>query len=137
MTPRGIRNNNPCNLRDNGDTWVGKTGTDDDGFCIFDTPAHGIRAACLCLREYQYDHRLFSIGAMIRRYAPASENDTEAYIRNVCLACGAKPDQVYPLTPVNMTPMIAAMIRQECGDNKHQPWYTLPEIRAGVDMAFA
>lgn len=134
MTPLGIRNNNPCNLKDNGDTWVGKTGVDDAGFCIFDTAAHGIRAAALCLRNFQYDHRLYSIAGLIRRW---STTDVESYVKNVCLACGAKPDEPYPLTPVSMTPMIGAMIRQECGENGRQPWFTAQQIRAAVDTAFA
>jgi hypothetical protein len=136
--PRGIRNNNPCNMRWNDDTWIGLRGSDADGYCIFDTPAHGMRAATVCLRTYQGEHHLFTIGGMIGRWAPREDdNDTATYIHNVCMACGVQPDALYPLTPVRAVPMIAAMIRQECGENARRPWFTNVEIRAAVDMAFA
>lgn len=36
MTPRGIRNNNPYNIRSNSNfIWRGQFGKDDAGFCIF------------------------------------------------------------------------------------------------------
>lgn len=134
--PRGIRDNNPCNLRTGDDQWLGLVG-DDEGYCIFDLPEHGIRAAAICLRTYAGKHGLFTIGGMITRWAPrADRNDTAAYIANVCLACGVSPDSAYPLTPVNLTPMIAAMIRQECGENAGKPWFSNVVIRAAVDEAF-
>lgn len=134
--PRGIRNNNPTNLRTSADEWLGKVG-DDEGYCIFDTPEHGIRAAAINLRSYQWKHRLFSIAAMITRWAPREDdNDTAAYIANVCRVCGVDSSRPYPLTEVSLTPMIAAMIQQECGENGRQPWFPNTFIRAAVETAF-
>ncbi len=50
--PIGIANNNPTNLRPlPSGQWIGQTGV-KAGFCVFDTPEHGIRAAARNLIAY-------------------------------------------------------------------------------------
>lgn len=45
IKPRGIRNNNPGNIRRNGDPWQGLAETQGDKeFFTFTTPVYGIRA---------------------------------------------------------------------------------------------
>jgi len=46
--PRGIRNNNPGNIRKNESfTWQGEIDQDDKGFVVFDDEVNGLRAlAC-------------------------------------------------------------------------------------------
>jgi hypothetical protein len=89
---RGLRNNNPGNIRDdNGyldsSDWVGQIGVDGDGFAIFDTPVNGIRAIVRVLRSY--DKRgLNTIGKIISTWAPPSENNTQAYINAVVKKVG-------------------------------------------------
>ena len=131
VTPRGLRNNNPGNIRV-GAPWQGLTGEDNAGFCVFDTPEHGIRALARVLLSYQGTHRLLTLRQMISRWAPPNENDTDAYIESVCQSCCASPDNPYLLTPVRMVPLVSAIIKHE---NGVQP-YTKDQLQTGVDEAY-
>lgn len=131
MSPRGVRNNNPGNIRV-GDAWQGLTGGDDAGFCIFDTPENGIRALARVLISYQAKHGLRTLRQMVSRWAPESENDTEAYIESVCQQCGASPDNPYILTPGRLLPLVRAIIKHENG----QMPYAADVLQAGVDAAY-
>lgn len=82
MSSRGIRNNNPLNIRKGKDSWVGKVG-DDGQFVIFDTMTNGLRAAFRNLRTYHKNYKIRTITGIINRWAPSVENNTQAYIRYV------------------------------------------------------
>ncbi len=83
--PRGIRNNNPANIRSaDVNAWRGQNGKDDDGFCIFTNPVMGIRAVSIIIRGYIEKHGCNTISKIISRFAPPSENDTDSYINAVC-----------------------------------------------------
>lgn len=125
MTPRGIRNNNPLNIRKSSDNWQGKTG-DDGAFVIFDTPHNGIRAAGRLLKTYRDKYGLVSIRGIINRWAPPSENDTESYITSVEKQTGLFRDLT--LQAADYPAVVAAMIRHE---NGQQP-YELALITAAV-----
>ncbi len=131
MTPRGVRNFNPGNVR-SGDPWQGLVGVDDLGFCIFIDAEHGIRAMARILQAYQSKHGLRTIRQMINRWAPSIENDTESYVSAVARACGASPDSPYTLTPSRLTDLVKAIIHHENGGN----YYSDDVIRAGVDLAY-
>ena len=131
MTPRGIRNNNPGNIRQ-GDNWQGLTGTDDLGFCIFDTPEHGIRALAKVLMSYQAKHGLRTLRQMVTRWAPPVENDTDSYVDSVCRACVAAPDNPYTLTPPRLTQLVTAIIKHENGQQPYAP----SVLQAGGDGAY-
>lgn len=82
--PRGIRNNNPGNIIKNNYKWQGASKEQHDPrFVTFETMAHGYRALFILLRTYIRKHHLNTIPAIIRRYAPYKENNTDAYIRGV------------------------------------------------------
>ena len=94
--PRGIRNNNPLNIRRTGkDQWKGLSKTQNDrSFCQFETLEWGWRAAFYLLtRTYYHKYRLYTIRAIINRWAPSCENDTRAYIENVSRLTGINPDE--------------------------------------------
>ena len=95
-TPRGIRNNNPLNIRLNSDKWQGlRTLQEDREFCQFETMAYGWRAAFVILcKTYYGKYKLKTIRALITRWAPPKENNTEAYIRHVSDYAGIGPDKV-------------------------------------------
>ena len=95
MTPRGIRNNNPLNIRRSRDQWKGLSKTQSDpSFCQFETLEYGWRAAFYLLtRTYYHKYRLFTIRAIISKWAPPIENKTEAYIANVSRLTGIGPDE--------------------------------------------
>ena len=96
MTPRGIRNCNPLNIRRTGkDQWKGMAEVQADrAFVQFKSLEDGWRAAFhLLTRTYYHKYRLYTIRTIIRRWAPSSENDTSAYIANVSLLTGIDPDE--------------------------------------------
>jgi hypothetical protein len=137
---RGIRNNNPGNIRLSATTWQGqvpKTEQTDAEFIQFTSPEYGIRAIARVLKNYATKAGLPGVGAtgidtiteMISRWAPPSENDTPAYIAAVSKRVGISPDQ--HITPDLIPAVIAAIITQE---NGVQP-YSSDVINTGVAMA--
>lgn len=136
MIPRGIRLNNPGNLKElPGDKtkWLGERATDDDPiFEEFETPEHGIRAIARVIRTYYTRHNINTIRGVIERWAPPTENDTGSYVRHVADRCGVGADQVVDPTSVDiLVALISAIILHE---NGQQP-YDDATIRAGVLMA--
>ena len=82
---RGLRNNNPLNIRKNSTKWEGLAEVQNDAsFFTFVAPEWGYRAAIRTLQNYQRVHGLTTIREWISRWAPPCENDTENYIRVVC-----------------------------------------------------
>lgn len=85
--PRGIRNNNPLNIRKSPNLWQGKVQSSDPDFETFSSLAYGIRAAFVCVRSYIKRFRSLcitpTVSKIIERWAPSSENDTRAYITTV------------------------------------------------------
>ena len=83
--PRGLRNNNPGNLRRSNDNWQGLAPEQTDPqFFQFTAPEWGYRALIKTLQTYRRKHGLQTIAELISRWAPANENNTSAYIRSVC-----------------------------------------------------
>ena len=100
MLPRGIRNNNPLNIRRGKDQWQGlRAQQTDASFCQFESLEYGWRAAFYLLtRTYYYKYRLFTIRAIINKWAPnkwapPQENLTSTYIANVSRLTGIPPDE--------------------------------------------
>ena len=84
MSTRGIRNNNPANIR-RGCNWKGLAKTQSDKeFCQFVTMTWGVRALLVTLRTYVRKHHLHTVREIITRWAPPSDgNNTESYIKFV------------------------------------------------------
>ena len=86
--PRGIRNNNPLNIRI-GNNWQGEKLPNTDGsFEQFTEMKYGLRAAFILLRNYINKYGLNTIEKIIKRWAPSNENNTKEYIRRVCKQTG-------------------------------------------------
>ena len=87
-TPRGIRNNNPGNIRNSDATdWKGEApamAKRDNTFEEFTDMAHGYRALIKLLQNYRHKHGCKTIADFINRWAPRSENNTSGYITRVC-----------------------------------------------------
>ena len=96
MESRGIRNNNPLNIRKSADKWQGlSTLQEDREFFRFVSMEYGWRAAFVILcRTYYGKYGLKTIRDLVSRWAPAKENNTEAYIRHVSDYTGISPDKV-------------------------------------------
>lgn len=133
--PRGIRNNNPLNIRENhliDYDWVGEHELDlDSEFEEFTTPLYGIRAGARILKNYRNNHGLFSVSAIINRWAPPSENNTQSYINSVSNKLDVSPSDALEIS--DYPALIAAIIHHE---NGKQP-YSMEQINTGFSMGFA
>jgi hypothetical protein len=89
---RGIRNNNPGNIKKSSEKWNGAVG-DDGTFVKFATPADGIRALARIIRVYNEKYKLDTIEQIIHRWAPKSENETGKYIDFVSKKMGKNPKE--------------------------------------------
>lgn len=121
IEPRGIRNNNPLNIR-KGSNWKGeKYPQDDKSFEQFESMQYGIRAGFIILRNYITGYngltqRFNTIEKIISRWAPATENDTRAYIAQVERLTGIPSRLRISFSQRSfMVAIVDAMIRVECG----------------------
>ncbi len=145
MTPRGIRNNNPLNIRRGGSAWVGlkKRQTDKD-FCQFVTIDYGYRAAFKLMQTYFEKYGVRSMADLIGRWAPPAENRTAEYVATVLYDIGRQGydyDSRQPLpTPARdkslWCAIARAMLRQECGAAAAASPYAPDDISRGYDLAF-
>lgn len=131
MAARGIRNNNPGNIR-HGDKWQGLSAEQTDSeFCVFSQPEYGIRALCRILRTYQRKYGLRDVHSIINRFAPPVENDTESYIKSVCLKLDVTPETLIDLEEKGiMLNLLKAIIKHENGE---QP-YTDKQLLNGIKL---
>ena len=125
---RGLRNNNPLNIRLSAENrWVGKVLPNTDGkFEQFRSLKFGIRAAALLLGKYYYRYRLNTINSIVARWAPDNENHTDLYAGAVCSLTGLGGNQ--PLKPSQLTDVLYAMARVECGAEAIECWEPMQEI---------
>ena len=118
---RGMRNKNPLNIVKNANiTWQGEIKpSTDKNFAQFETLAYGCRAALKLLRTYYEKHHCRTISSIIRRWAPETENNVQAYIQNVSRMTGIEPTT--PLPPMKeetklvWCDLVLAMATVECG----------------------
>lgn len=129
--PRGIRNNNPGNIR-HGANWQGLNPDGrniDSAFCVFTAPIYGIRALAKILINYKRIHGLKTVRQIISRYAPPSENQTIAYIQSVAKQLGVYPDTVIDIEERGvLTVFIKAVIRMETAFSHIQTRYFSREL---------
>ncbi len=131
--PRGIRNNNPGNLRKTETQWQGLADqqTDPD-FFMFKSPIYGIRALARVLIAYRIKHGLRTIQQIIERWAPPNENDTAAYVRAVSADTGFPADQALDMHAyADLKSIVEAIIKHE---NGQQP-YTGAQIDKALVLA--
>ena len=129
--PRGIRINNPGNVRLSQDHWVGQVypGT-DSSFCQFDTMAHGVRCAAKVLLGYQ-QQKMNTVRRIINRWAPPVENDTGSYVRAVAASCTVAPDNPVKLGEDMLARLCRAIFHHENGGD----FVSDADLSAGVRMA--
>ena len=127
--PRGLRNNNPLNIRRSKDLWRGMAEVQSDrAFVQFKSLEWGWRAAFYLLtRTYYHKYRLYTIRGIISRWAPANENNTRAYIENVSRLTGIDPDESLGIPsdkPARWMMVGMAMAIQENGTASID-WFTM------------
>ena len=111
--PRGIRNNNPGNIRAFGIAWQGQTGSDGE-YAIFSAPVWGIRAMALNLKTYFSRYNLNTIRTIINRWAPPTENLTDKYASSVSQRTGLGLDEKLDYNR-DVSALIDAIIYHENG----------------------
>jgi hypothetical protein len=124
----GMRNNNPLNIRYNsGNHWQGLTG-ENKGFCTFKSRVYGYRAAFVNLQTYHVAGK-DTIREIINKWAPATENNTAAYISTVCKASGFSADVKNNFNFTNYKKIVSAMSVVE---SAYKP--TEAELQAAWDL---
>lgn len=115
--PRGLRNNNPLNIRKSSDVFQGeKTPGSDSAFKQFKTMAYGYRAALKVITNYYRLYNLKTIRQIIGRWAPENENNTSAYVSLVSSYSGIPADDMIDINNQDMmTRIIAGMSKVENG----------------------
>lgn len=114
--PRGLRNNNPGNIRRNSDVFQGEKTSSDREFKQFKSMAYGYRAIFKILSNYYRNYKLDTIRKIIGRWALENENNTNAYIKAVSDYAGIPADD-----PINindreqMIRIVAGMSKVENG----------------------
>ena len=115
-TTRGLKNNNPLNIRKSNDTFLGEKTSTDKAFKQFIAMAYGYRAAFVILSNYN-KRGANTIEKIISKWAPPSDgNHTENYIQNVSVLSGVDRKKELTLQDGNdYIKIVAAMCVSENG----------------------
>ena len=115
--PRGLRNNNPGNIRQSPTKYLGEVQpSQDSAFKQFQSIDYGYRAMFVLIEHYYRKRGLKTIRQIISRYAPASENNTEGYIQQVASICFRSADEeIDIINKDEMVLLVSAMSRVENG----------------------
>lgn len=128
---RGLRNNNPGNIRKSGDAWQGLAAVQDDpAFFKFTDARYGVRALGKILQTHRNKYGLQTVRDIIARWAPSIENNTTSYVSSVARALNVKPDDVIDVY-ARLPELAAAIIKHENGSNP----YTAAQIREWVYLS--
>lgn len=115
--PRGIRNNNPLNIR-KGNDWLGERHPQNDrAFEEFTTLEYGLRAGFIIIRNYiKRRPPVNTPRLIISRWAPPSENATQRYVDTACQRAKLNPDEKLTWNDKNkICRLVWAMCFVECG----------------------
>ena len=129
--PRGIRNNNPGNIVAGPTKWEGEIEGADPRYASFSTPESGVRALGKNLLSYGAKG-IDTVAGIIARWAPATENDTNAYIARVAKDMGVNATEPLNLRDrKTLTALATSIITHENGKNP----YSEEMISLGLDAA--
>lgn len=133
---RGIRNNNPGNI-EIGQKWIGRSTVPvngqtalDERFDTFTSPVYGIRAIARTLITYNDKHNIQDIEGIVKRWAPAHENNVEAYINSIISSSNLPRNAVLDfLDYETMYSLVVGIIKHENGKQ--------PYSKMQIDKALA
>lgn len=133
--PRGMRNNNPGNIRISSSPWQGKVPVSqntDGAFEQFEFYVYGIRAFIKNLLSYGSRGWANNITSIINHWAPSSDgNDTGAYIFFVANSTGIGPAETININdPATLRKIIIAMSEMENG----RPAVTSEQFNAAYNL---
>lgn len=131
VIPRGIRNNNPLNIRV-GNVWLGEVkNPTDPHFEQFNSMEYGLRAGFVLLRRYIRHYKRLTIEDIISSWAPSNENNTRAYIDTVVKVSGIPRTEVlHYRNKETMCKLVDAMCFVENGTH-----VSMEKISKGYDIA--
>lgn len=130
FVPRGVKIHNPGNIKFNPkNTWEGQVGIEKHAlptFVEFDAPESGIRAMHKLLRTYSkrgqniFDTIFRGIkqadGSRVLGYTPETENDTNAYIKDIVKRSGiSEGTEIDPENFEQMMALLPAIVQNEQG----------------------
>jgi hypothetical protein len=116
---RAERNHNPGNIRRCGVRYRGERRPScDPAFKEFESDEWGYRAMFVLLESYRRRYGIDTLRAIVTRWAPPIENDTENYILFVAKRAEVDPDAVLLPRDVRLRAIAEAMSRFERG---HEP----------------
>ena len=125
---RGLRNNNPGNIRTSSDEFEGEVRPSQDrSFKQFSSMPYGYRAMFVIMAAYLakgYD----TIEKIIGRWAPSSENPTGSYISIVCRLSGIPQNKL--LTNTSGSDYIKIVAAMSYIEN------TTPAVMSDVEAGF-
>ena len=129
MKPRGLRNNNPLNIRHNADVFQGEIKGEDKAFKTFSSMPYGYRAAFVTLGTY-LSRGWNTIEKIITKWAPPNENNTQGYIANVEKWSGVpRNKELTAADGADYIMIVAAMSAVENGKNAD-----ISEVKAGFNL---
>ena len=129
MMPRGLRNNNPLNIRHSADRFRGEIAGTDKSFKTFSSLAYGYRAAFVILGTY-LSQGCNTIEKIISRWAPPAENDTESYISQIERYSGvSRHKELTSASGTEYMMIVAAMSFVENGQNAD-----IAQVQAGFNL---
>ena len=117
MIARGIRNDNPLNIRHGKSQWVGmREKQTDKAFVQFTERVYGYRAAFVLMRGYITKGK-DTIGKIIAKWAPSSDgNNTQSYINYVSRSTGIDASHVLRWEDKEeLVEIVRSMAQMECG----------------------
>jgi len=144
--PRGLLNSNPGNIEHTSRyNWRGeiyppeeREGHVETRFCQFTDHVHGIRALAKILLTYCRHRRaadgspIDTVQEVVDRWAPSSENDTEAYANHVRAVLGVNKGEIIDIeSPVVLAALVRAITYHE---NGMMP-YSGATIKTGIESA--
>lgn len=154
FAPRGIRNNNPLNIRRGKTPWLGEvdhldvvntkgeSGAArfyDKSFCQFSDVKYGYRAAFKLIKKYIEVYECDTIRKIINRWAPPTENNTSNYVKHVCEWMVLDPDaKITAGHHTTLLQLVCGMVMVENGQD-YDPQLDLSlynGIREGFEMVF-
>lgn len=127
---RGLRNNNPLNIR-RGQQWKGLRATQTDKeFAQFESLEYGIRAGFVTIKTYMTKYGIANISGIIYRWAPPKENNTARYLGIIHKRTGIAPYHAIKfLDKPKMCALVAAMAYVECGQE-----IPMDKVQTAYDM---
>ena len=130
---RGIRNNNPGNLRVRGASrgeWIGQKGNDHHGFLTFYRPVEGLHALACALVEHAGRDHVNTVVGLVAEFSPGGESSERSYSKYLAEELDVGEFEKINI-PDRLEPLMRAIIQYECGGMP----YTQEQLTDAIPLA--